>query len=535
MYVIADLEWVVNDVGHFSPTQIAASRVNSDWQETESISVFFKPSLGFYHDWTHVAYTGGTSEDFLKAQTISSGFRQFLEWLNDDDVIIWWYQESIDVLNKLLKLKLQKKIPNKMMVVSDYISVFLNGHPNSRGNSYKVAENYGVEVNSPMKHHSVNDVRVIRELFSILKFPQSLLEKTLTKEERQLILNKDLPFQYDTESKTIHIFGCENIRGKAIGHRDLITAIRKAIPPCDCCKEQYHKAQYSRNERYAMTSGCTYIYSPTSSVFHRYDCKLALRSKKILGTRKYDSLIELGKSPCKVCNPKSTDEHILKKESRERAKANTSLNPLNRQELQAVERQKKAFVERKRKLKDETLSQLERSDVYVLTQPRFAFFSARGYQTFHTKNCTKLQELSDLKGFPTYAAAIRAGLTPCRKCKPTAKSDAKVSIPFTNRIRHNENLDDLVVLCRDEGYVCSYDDYDFYVETPVGKWKIDHTNSPIKVEHINLVTSPGCTTYHKQPRLFLSLLDTFEYIKRHDNELKRQKEAGTVMVSIYDK
>ena len=37
MYVIADLEWVANDAGHFSPPQIVASRVNSDWQEAEAI------------------------------------------------------------------------------------------------------------------------------------------------------------------------------------------------------------------------------------------------------------------------------------------------------------------------------------------------------------------------------------------------------------------------------------------------------------------------------------------------------------------
>ncbi len=43
-------------------------------------------------------------------------------------------------------------------------------------------------------------------------------------------------------------------------------------------------------------------------------------------------------------------------------------------------------------------------------------------------------------------------------------------------------------------------------------------------EHINLVSTPGdAQHYHVQPRLFLSLRDTFAYIIKHD----RQLSAGT--------
>lgn len=40
MYVIADMEWVTNAAGHFSPTQLAVTRVNENWNEIELIYSF---------------------------------------------------------------------------------------------------------------------------------------------------------------------------------------------------------------------------------------------------------------------------------------------------------------------------------------------------------------------------------------------------------------------------------------------------------------------------------------------------------------
>ena len=62
----------------------------------------------------------------------------------------------------------------------------------------------------------------------------------------------------------------------------------------------------------------------------------------------------------------------------------------------------------------------------------------------------------------------------------------------------------------------------------VGKWKIDMDLRPVRLEHINLVSQPENTKkYHVQPRLFLSLKDTFDYIMRHDNALMKRIE-GTI-------
>ena len=40
----------------------------------------------------------------------------------------------------------------------------------------------------------------------------------------------------------------------------------------------------------------------------------------------------------------------------------------------------------------------------------------------------------------------------------------------------------------------------------------------VRVWHINLVKG-NQEEYHRQPRLFFSFLDTFYYIKRHDDSL----------------
>jgi hypothetical protein len=48
---------------------------------------------------------------------------------------------------------------------------------------------------------------------------------------------------------------------------------------------------------------------------------------------------------------------------------------------------------------------------------------------------------------------------------------------------------------------------------------------PVRLEHINLVATPGATSYHEQPRLFLSFRDAFDYSVRHDRHLEARGTA----------
>lgn len=164
----------------------------------------------------------------------------------------------------------------------------------------------------------------------------------------------------------------------------------------------------------------------------------------------------------------------------------------------------------------------------ALSQPGLAFWASKGYRTFHRRNCSQISGLNQLVGFPRYQDAVRAGYCPCRHCKPSPKQDVVYSIPITNKKRAGEGVETLVQLCTEHCLPFQHDNRYFEMQTMVGKWKIDMDLRPVRLEHINLISQPENTKkYHVQPRLFLSLKDTFDYIMRHDNALMKRIE-GTI-------
>lgn len=81
-------------------------------------------------------------------------------------------------------------------------------------------------------------------------------------------------------------------------------------------------------------------------------------------------------------------------------------------------------------------------------------------------------------------------------------------------------MDTLIHLCTEHCLPFEHDTQYFTLQTMAGKWRIDINSRPVRLEHINLVTEPGNKKkFHTQPRLFLSLQDTFDYIMRHDSQL----------------
>ena len=100
------------------------------------------------------------------------------------------------------------------------------------------------------------------------------------------------------------------------------------------------------------------------------------------------------------------------------------------------------------------------------------------------------------------------------------KQDVVFSIPITNKERYGETTDTLIQLCKEHCLPFEYDLRYFTLQTMAGKWRIDMNLRPVRLEHINLVKERGNTNkFHVQPRLFLSLRDTFDYIMRHDSKL----------------
>lgn len=535
MYVIADIEWINPYENYTSPTQLAAARVDENWNVKDEFNAFIRPHRKGCCKWEHMAYTGGTSEDFMSAETAQEVFGRFKEWLNDDDIILWWHKQSKEQFCKMTETILGIKDSHKAVNINRYIYVFLSGQEHSVGSFYDIAEARGIDVRSDLKHYSVNDVRVLRELMIKIGYPQENLRYPI-KTDSLVSDGKEFPYQYDPDTNTIHKKECIYIKDvKTTGHQTIKTAIKKKYKPCECCKEEYKAAVAERAADIISRCEYTYFYSPDSEVFHKRSCELMLSSEEIMGTGKYETVIATGRTPCKICNPTKEDEinsavkkvnpvHFHKKEKKQ---------VLPKAQAKALLRQQTAIKERKRLLKDNNLTEAERKDIITLTNTGFAFWVGKGYQNFHLHSCPKLNEVSDLKGFATYKEAVWSGYTPCRKCRPTEKHDAIYSIPINNCVRENDRVEVLEFMCRETGYEYYENDSYFYIDTPVGKWKIDTVTNPIKLEHINLVNNPHTKKYHEQPRLFLSYTDVFDYIKRHDESLAERKEKGRVFVKFF--
>lgn len=158
-----------------------------------------------------------------------------------------------------------------------------------------------------------------------------------------------------------------------------------------------------------------------------------------------------------------------------------------------------------------------RADAITLTATRYAFWSSLGYSNFHLRNCKKLQHMTQLRGYARYNDAIRAGLQPCRICKPTAKHDIIVSIPIYNRERKDESIEKLMASCVAKGLRCYMKDALLIIETVKGYWRVDPYKKPYFIEHMHTGdTARPDAQLHWQPRMFLSLQDVISYIEHHD-------------------
>lgn len=518
MYVIADIEWVKTKSGVISPVQIAAARVDGNWNQVNSFYSFIKPIDNDIVERTMVAFNGGTPNDFRNADSAAEVFSAFLQWLGND-TLLWWYDQSMDVFQTFAAECTNSDSLPESIILCAYIYDFLNGQPHSRGSAYTIAARRGIPVRNRLEHCSKNDVRVVRVLLQKLKYPQSELLKPApdieTKRQEQPLL-----FVYHKDTNTIHSRDCENIPdGDKISYPNFTTALRKGYKACKCCKSEYLAALRERNRDIISRVFYHYVYSEDSKVFHRPTCKAILSAKKIMGTTIYKTAIDTGRIPCRICNPAPFTVPISPPAEPKKAKPKPFKKSKRRLLREAVERQQAALKECNELLNDSTLSETQKKDIITLTQPGYGFLSGYGYKNFHLHSCPKLKELSNLHGYRTYQEALNSGHTPCKICKPTAKHDVLLSVPITDRQRDTESVTEIEEMCKESGFTCEYDEDFFYLETLVGKWKIDLNSYPVRLYHINLVVDARTEEYHEQPRVFLSLTDTFLYIKRHDESL----------------
>ena len=105
MYVLADLEWVENNTGLISFTQISMTRVDEKWKVIRGISRRMRPKDTSFHCWNHIAFTGGSEEIFMAAPSYSQAFEDIEKWLWPSDTIVWWSNESMEWVQKMNNIR----------------------------------------------------------------------------------------------------------------------------------------------------------------------------------------------------------------------------------------------------------------------------------------------------------------------------------------------------------------------------------------------------------------------------------------------
>lgn len=539
MYVLMDLEWVTNSRAFFSPTQIGAMRVNDVWEQQSVFYSRIRPRDSSFYDWKHVGYSGGICSNFLHAPGIHQVLTNLEEWLHEDDVICIWAKDAKNILKSSYNLVLKKKVSQRIVIISDYVYPYLKEFGVKQGSAYGIARACGVAVPKP-KHHSENDVIAIQRALKAIGYPaerfmenppKEIPEETqgaTSREKSNPWVAKNAPYQYDTKAKLIHKKDCPKIPAdvELKGYKDLYAALGKQYAVCPVClAEEIKQANKERNQDIINRTEYHFVYADNSPVFHRRDCGLILDTRSVIrGSVYYRSCEKTGRRPCKCCNPMPDKWLDPKKKKAIKPKSpSATQRTLSSAEKTSLMRFEKAKAERFNNHPKAFLSETAKEDFYTLTQPRFAFWAGTGYGTFHLRNCKKLQGVSNLKGFSRYNDAIRAGHSPCKYCNPSRRNDISFALPITSKKRDHETTMDLVALCDAYGYPYEAPMSPFIFRTPVGCWKINTDQSPYMLYHINLTKTPDDEAFfHRQPRLFLSLTDVFEYIHRHDCNLQER-------------
>lgn len=581
MFIIADIEWITNDEGRSFPAQLAAIKADKNWEQTDTFSSYINLSEYKIYDYDHMAYTGATREEILQSKTIDEVFEEFNDWIDPDDVIIWWHKDSNEIFREW-----NTESKNKSIIIKRLLLNVIKQPENTTTNLYKLSEQSGIDTKPELAHCSANDARVMLDLIKIWKYSPKKIEKFLAKSAMSnLALSiEPLPYRYDRSTNTIHKKDCAllaDIEYELEGRSKLLKAVSKGYKLCDCCKKEYLSALKNHNLKVVKKMNLPYVYTPNSKVFHKSTCSTILSSKDIRGTTRYDKLISSGKIPCKRCNPSPEDSFDISRKKEKKGHKNLPKDAVkalrkrniadnerkrllkrNKELLKAVERLNLAMEERERKqhltkeeaekeyafkrhnaaqkamndaLLEKALSKSDLRDLYVRTDPYYSFWVSKGYETFHSYGCPKLQSLKNLRGFRTYEEAVAAGFKPCKKCKPSAKNNQKYSIPIKTKVRANEKIEDIEERCKKEGYSFNSDSNYIFIETPIGKWKIKTDAFPIKVDHINLSGKfPEEKEYHDQHCRFLSFADVFSYIKKHDDALSKRIQGCKAQIMCFD-
>lgn len=526
--MLCALEWVTNHKGFFSVTQLAALRTNAAWEKEDVFDLRIEPLGPSFHLWDNPAFNGYSPYEFLNAQNGYTVFQRFARWLRAEDVLCWWDQLSLQYFKKAYEMLFKHTPGYRMLALNQYFGSCLADGKCIRGSAYKICAHREIAIEGT-EHCAIHDVHAMRTFLESVAFPQQALESPPQKKppKQPSAPGRTFNYLYDPEQNLLHKPDCPYLPQGVprSGYDSLEKCMERGFRLCSSClSREVEKWRRERNGKHLQKLRNQYVYAQGSGVFHRRACKLILPAKEICSSRYFYSCYDRGMRPCRICKPLPIARNTGQADDQietEKSKKKVTLIVGNRLLSSGEEKAYKRFVQAKReRISYRALQEMDgqrRADHLTLTHPGYVFFAGSGYKTFHRSSCGILGKLSHICGFATYEKAAASGRRPCRKCKPDARDDVELSIPITNEEKENETAEMLEALCREAGLACRVEEPYFFLETPVGKWRIHLHARPVIVHHINLAKNPDNTTYHRQHRLFLSLKDTFDYIHRHDH------------------
>lgn len=445
MYVLVDMEWISNQHGNHWPTQLAAARVDAQWNTVDTFSVLFRPRDFSLQQWGHMAFSGWSREQFLDGESLYAGLDAFRLWLQPEDTICWWHQEASDLFNMFSKVSGVPDMTQHVVLLCDYIYGYLAGQEASVGSPYKICAARNIVTPSPA-HCSVNDVATMQLLAQDIGFEQKYLLEPPKRWGKDAMAQKGssaYKLLYDPQAKLLHQSDCELLPDNRHFPAFLTfkLPIRRKYKPCSCCRDEFLDALWDRNQDSIARSEYNYVYSKQSKIFHTRKCSHVLLAYDIQGTVSYDTCLKSGRRPCKHCNPEPIERKTIAFPVLPKKPQSPQERSLSKDEQSAIGRFNRAKQEREAAFKKGSLSDAEKSNIMALSQPGLAFWASKGYRTFHRRNCPQITGLNQLVGFPRYQDAVRAGYCPCRHCKPSPKQDVVYSIPITNKKRAGESVE----------------------------------------------------------------------------------------------
>ena len=272
MYVFVDMEWISNQHGNHWPTQLAAARVDAQWNTVDTFSVLFRPRDFSLQQWGHMAFSGWSREQFLDGESLYAGLDAFRLWLQPEDTICWWHQEASDLFNMFSKVSGVPDMTQHVVLLCDYIYGYLAGQEASVGSPYKICAARNIVTPSPA-HCSVNDVATMQLLAQDIGFEQKYLLEPPKRWGKDAMAQKGssaYKLLYDPQAKLLHQSDCELLPDDRYLPAFLTfkLPIRRKYKPCSCCRDEFLDALWDRNQDSIARSEYNYVYSKQSKIFH---------------------------------------------------------------------------------------------------------------------------------------------------------------------------------------------------------------------------------------------------------------------------